>query len=59
MRYRELDIYWKKIFDLEWISLCEGSKAIAALIVSDAERFFCIQQKGSHSSKRTYLGRTV
>lgn len=35
MRYRELDIYWKKTFDLEWISLCEGSKAIAALIVSD------------------------
>lgn len=35
MRYQELDIYWKRIFELEWISLCEGSKAIAALIVSD------------------------
>ncbi|MBR5800957.1 MAG: nucleoside deaminase [Lachnospiraceae bacterium] len=35
MRYQELDTYWKRIFDLEWISLCEGSKAIAALIVSD------------------------
>ena len=35
MRYRELDTYWKRIFELEWISLCEGSKAIAALIVSD------------------------
>ncbi len=34
MRYQELDIYWKRIFELEWISLCEGSKAIAALIVS-------------------------
>ena len=35
MRYQELDIYWKRIFDLEWTSLCEGSKAIAALIVSE------------------------
>ena len=35
MRYQELDTYWKRIFELEWISLCEGSKAIAALIVSD------------------------
>lgn len=34
MRYHELDKYWKRIFELEWISLCEGSKAIAALIVS-------------------------
>lgn len=34
MRYRELDTYWKRIFELEWSSLCEGSKAIAALIVS-------------------------
>lgn len=35
MRYQELDKYWKRIFELEWISLCEGSKAIAALIVSN------------------------
>ena len=35
MQYQELDTYWKRIFELEWISLCEGSKAIAALIVSD------------------------
>ena len=35
MRYQELDTYWKRIFELEWISLCEGSKAIAALIVSN------------------------
>lgn len=35
MRYHELDMYWKRIFELEWISLCEGSKAIAALIVSN------------------------
>lgn len=35
MRYRELDTYWKRIFELEWVSLCEGSKAIAALIVSN------------------------
>lgn len=35
MRYQELNTYWKRIFELEWISLCEGSKAIAALIVSN------------------------
>ncbi len=35
MKYKELDKYWKRIFELEWESLCEGSKAIAALIVSD------------------------
>jgi tRNA(Arg) A34 adenosine deaminase TadA len=35
MRYKDLDTYWKRIFELEWISLCEGSKAIAALIVSN------------------------
>jgi len=35
MRYQELDTYWKRIFELEWISLCEGSKAIAALVVSN------------------------
>jgi len=34
MRYQDLDMYWKRIFTLEWQSLCEGSKAIAALIVS-------------------------
>ena len=34
MRYQDLDMYWKRIFELEWTSLCEGSKAIAALIVS-------------------------
>lgn len=35
MRYQELDQYWKRIFQLEWESVCEGSKAIAALIVSE------------------------
>ena len=34
MRYKELDMYWKRIFHMEWLSICEGSKAIAALIVS-------------------------
>lgn len=36
MKYRDLDKYWQRIFELEWESLCEGSKAIAALIVSDS-----------------------
>jgi tRNA(Arg) A34 adenosine deaminase TadA len=35
MRFGELDSFWKRIFELEWESLCQGSKAIAALIVSD------------------------
>ena len=35
MRYQDLDTYWKRIFELEWLALCEGSKAIAALIVSN------------------------
>lgn len=35
MRYQDLNMYWKRIFELEWASLCEGSKAIAALIVSE------------------------
>lgn len=37
MKYKDLDKYWQRIFELEWESLCEGSKAIAALIVSDHE----------------------
>lgn len=35
MKYGELDLCWKRIFEMEWDSLCEGSKAIAALIMSD------------------------
>ena len=35
MRYDEIDMYWKRIFSLEWESVCEKSKAIAALIVSE------------------------
>lgn len=32
MRYSELSKPWQRIFELEWLSLCEGSKAIAAVI---------------------------
>lgn len=35
MKYGNLPIHWKKIFELEWISLCEGSKAIAAVITDE------------------------
>lgn len=35
MRYAELPIQWKRIFELEWESVCEGSKAIAAVIVNE------------------------
>ncbi len=35
MRYDELPIWWKRIFELEWESIREGSKAIAAVIVNE------------------------
>ena len=35
MKYEELPLWWKRIFELEWESVCEGSKAIAAVIVDD------------------------
>ena len=35
MRYAELPKHWQRIFELEWQSLCEGSKAIAAVITDN------------------------
>jgi len=35
MKYTDLDLHWKRIFELEWKSVCEGSKAIAAVIVNE------------------------
>jgi len=35
MKFTELAIHWKRIFELEWESICEGSKAIAAVIVNE------------------------
>lgn len=35
MRFSELDQIWQKIFESEWISLCNRSKAIAAIIVDE------------------------
>ena len=35
MKYTELPIHWKRIFELEWQAVCEGSKAIAAVIVDE------------------------
>lgn len=35
LEYSELPLSWKRIFELEWQSVCEGSKAIAAVIVSE------------------------
>lgn len=35
MRYEDLDDIWKSIFELEWESLCNKSKAIAALIADE------------------------
>lgn len=35
MKYKYMDKYWKRIFQMEWKSVSEGSKAIAAIIISD------------------------
>ena len=35
MRFEELSRPWQRIFELEWESLCNGSKAIAAVIVDE------------------------
>ncbi len=35
MNYCELPRHWQRIFELEWISVCEGSKAIAAVIADN------------------------
>ncbi|MBQ8965134.1 nucleoside deaminase [Ruminococcus sp.] len=35
MRYAELEKHWQRVFELEWLSLREGSKAIAAVITDD------------------------
>lgn len=35
MKYTELPSHWQRIFELEWESVCEGSKAIAAVIVNE------------------------
>ena len=36
MKYSDLPKHWQRIFELEWISVCEGSKAIAA-VIADSE----------------------
>ena len=35
MRYEDLDDIWKSIFELEWESLCNKSKAIASVITDE------------------------
>ena len=35
MRYSELEHPWNRIFELSWQSVCVGSKAIAAVILSE------------------------
>lgn len=35
MKYVDLPHPWKRIFELEWQSVCEGSKAIAAVILNE------------------------
>ena len=35
MKYSKLSTPWKRVFQLEWESICQGSKAIAAVIVNE------------------------
>ena len=35
MRFEELSTPWQRIFQLEWLSVCKGSKAIAAVIANE------------------------
>ena len=35
MKFSELDDIWKRIFEMEWESVCNKSKAIAAVIVDE------------------------
>lgn len=35
MRFSELFRPWQRVFELAWLSLCEGSKAIGAVIVDE------------------------
>jgi len=35
MKFSELDDIWKRIFEMEWESVCNKSKAIAAVIVNE------------------------
>ena len=32
LKFAELPRHWQRIFELEWESVCKGSKAIAAVI---------------------------
>ena len=36
MKYSDIPKHWQRIFELEWKSVCEGSKAIAA-VIADSE----------------------
>ena len=35
MRFNDLPTHWRRIFELEWLSLVNGSKAIAAVITDE------------------------
>lgn len=42
MRYSELNAVWKEIFRAEWESVCNKSKAIAAIIVDEKENIISV-----------------
>lgn len=57
MKYVDLEAQWKRIFGLEWISLQEGNKAIAAVIVS--EKGEIISEGRNHVFSETILNPNV
>ena len=42
MKFSELDDIWKKIFEMEWESVCHKSKAIAAVIVDENRKIISV-----------------
>lgn len=42
MKFSELDDIWKRIFEMEWESVCNKSKAIAAVIVDESGKIISV-----------------
>ena len=47
MSFNDLPAPWKRVFELEWQSLCEGSKAIAAVITDPEGRIVSEGRNGT------------
>lgn len=52
MRWIELEEEWKKVFELSWISFCEGNLPIAAIIVDDLGSILSTGRNSINISKK-------